>query len=321
MKFEELKRSLNSKIEWNYVLSGKDVFLLDKAYSLILDKMDIQFKELNEIKFNDLEVDFNNVVSALMTPALMSKYKLVYVDISSKHIKLKNIDALKKYFEEDNFENVLIIKTGSCNENLKQFDTHKICQVDCDEVRAEIAVKLIQSEVAKAGKSITMQNAQILLQYCGFDIMMSMNEVGKLTNYSVDEITKDDIELLTNKSFEYKIYDLTESLGKKNVNKVYEILNDLKQKKNGYQGLLALIYSHFRRMLHLSITKDNIVDAANYLDIKEYAAKKCLEQAKYFKPKKLKEINDLCISLEYQIKTSQITPINAVDMLVLNILS
>ena len=73
MKFEELKRSLNSKIEWNYVLSGKDVFLLDKAYSLILDKMDIQFKELNEIKFNDLEVDFNNVVSALMTPALMSK--------------------------------------------------------------------------------------------------------------------------------------------------------------------------------------------------------------------------------------------------------
>ena len=40
-----------------------------------------------------------------------------------------------------------------------------------------------------------------------------------------------------------------------------------------------------------------------------------------FKPKKLKEINDMCMDLEYQLKTSQINPVNAVEMLVLNILS
>ena len=321
MKFEELKKSLSNKIEWNYLLEGKDLFLLDKAYSLIVNKLDVEFAELNEIKYNDLEVDFNNVVSALMTPAMMSKYKMVYVDISSKHIKLKNVDALTKYMSVGDFSNVLIIKIGNNEDYSKQIPVNNFTKVECNEIKPELACKLIQSEASKYGKAITVQNANLLLQYCSYDLLMAMNEVNKLVNYSQQEILKEDVELLTNKNFEYKIYELTESLGKKDVNKVYEILSDLKHKKNGYQGLLALIYSHFRRMLHLTISKESLIESAKLLDIKEFAAKKCLEQAIYFKPKKLKEINDLCISLDYQIKTSQITSVNAIDMLVLNILN
>jgi len=319
MKFEELKKSLSIKIEKNYLITGKDVFLADNTYRLIKDKLNITMPELNVIKFNDVEVDFESVVSALLSPAVFDENKLVYIDLTSKYTKIRNIDKFSDYLASKNFFNYLIVRVGDNTENLKLFDNKNFINIDCESLSKDIACKLLMAEVKKYGKKISQELIDLLLDYTNGDLQVCINEINKLCNYVKDEITKTDIDTIVNKTLEYKIYELTEALAKKNINKVYSILADLKNKKSGYHGLIALIYTHFRRLLHISITKLSVLEYADLFGIKEYPVKKAIEQVKLFKPKKLKEINDLCIDLEYKIKTSQVTSINAVDMLVIKI--
>ncbi|MBE5735334.1 MAG: DNA polymerase III subunit delta [Clostridiales bacterium] len=320
MKFEELKKSLVNSKSYNYLLEGKDMFLLDNAYRLIYESLHIEMPELNEIKFKDVEIDFNLVVSSLNTPAVFSDSKVVYVDLSSKYVKVKNIDLLKEYLSEKEFYNVLVIRVADNADALKGVNTSIFEDVDCNSISREVAIKLLAIEAKKYGKNIASDAINNLLEYTNSDLATCMNEINKLANYSQGDITVKDVDAIVTKTLDYKIYELTEALAKKNVAKVYEILTDLKHKKNGYMGLIGLIYTHFRRLLHVSITKLSIAEYADLFGIKEYPVKKCIEQSRSFKPKKLKEINDMCTKLEYQVKTSQITPINAVDMLVLEIL-
>ena len=321
MKFEELKKSLADSKSKNYIIAGKDLFLCDNTYRLIFDSLNIEMRELNEIKFAGVEVDFVDVVSALNSPAVFSDNKIVLVDMTNKFNKYKNIDALNKYLDANDYINTLVVRVGDNADGLKGVNTKAFTQVECNELQRDVAIKLLTIEAKKMGRTITPEAVSMVLDYTNSDLMYAINEINKLSNYSSSQIVAGDVDTLTAKGIDYKIYELTEALAKKNVSKVYEILGDLKHKKNGYQGLLALIYSHFRRLLHIAITKLSFAEYAEIFGIKEYAVKKSAEQAYMFKPKKLKEINDMCMDLEYQLKTSQINPVNAVEMLVLNILS
>ena len=321
MKFEDLKKSLANSINKNYLISGKDLFLCDNAYRLIYDALHIEMRELNEIKFSEQEVDFVNVVSALNSPAIFSDNKIVFVDLSNKLVKLRNVETLNKYLEQNEFYNTFVVRLGENTDCAKNIKLDKFIDIDCNGISRDVAIKLLTIEAKKFGKTISIDAINMILDYTNNDLMYALNEINKLANFSSGQIEIRDVELLTAKTLDYKIYELTEALARKNVARVYEILNDLKHKKNGYQGIIALIYSHFRRLLHISISKLSTLEYADIFGVKEYAIKKSIEQAKMFTPKKLKEINDKCMDLEYQIKTSQITPINAVDMLVLSILA
>ena len=85
--------------------------------------------------------------------------------------------------------------------------------------------------------------------------------------------------------------------------------------------LHALIYKHFRRLFFVSITKESRSDLAKMLGVQEYAITKAQEQARLFSKRQLKEINDICIKLDYDLKNSNITVNNAIDLLVLKILN
>ena len=259
MKFEELKKSLvGGKVSKNYLITGRDVFLSDNAYRLVYESLKIDMPELNEIKYNDSEIDMESVCNALNTPAVFSDNKIVYLDLSSKYTKIKNLEILKNYLKTAEFFNTLIIRLGENKEGVKGLEVSSFVEIDCDGLDRGIAQKLVVAESKKKGKQISSDAVNMLLDYTNMDMSLCMSEMLKLANYVDREITTNDVQELVNKSLEYKIYELTEALSKKKVDKVYEILSDLKHKKNGYYGLIGLIYTHFRRLLHMSINKLSI---------------------------------------------------------------
>jgi len=198
MKFEELKKSLSIKIEKNYLITGKDVFLADNTYRLIKDKLNITMPELNVIKFNDVEVDFESVVSALLSPAVFDENKLVYIDLTSKYTKIRNIDKFSDYLASKNFFNYLIVRVGDNTENLKLFDNKNFINIDCESLSKDIACKLLMAEVKKYGKKISQELIDLLLDYTNGDLQVCINEINKLCNYVKDEITKTDIDTIVN---------------------------------------------------------------------------------------------------------------------------
>ena len=67
-------------------------------------------------------------------------------------------------------------------------------------------------------------------------------------------IKKQDIDLLATKQIESVIFDLTDSLGKRDVKSALNTLNGLIYNKEPIQKILITLYNHFKKLFLLSIS-------------------------------------------------------------------
>lgn len=77
-----------------------------------------------------------------------------------------------------------------------------------------------------------------------------INEIRKQIEYVGigNNITKESIDLLTIKKVESVIFDLTDSLGKKDIKEAILVLNNLLYAKEPIQKILITLYNHFKKI-------------------------------------------------------------------------
>lgn len=324
MKFEDLKKSLIEKVYSAYLLKGIDEYLLVSSYNLIYKYANIEMPELNLIKFSEGVVDSKDVIRALDTMPVFSQKKLVYLDLRmTRKSELKNYKELDEYLKNPNPMSVLIVNIGD-NEDIDVFDKKNFCLVDCNRLDYSIVSLKIKSIVAKKNKKIEDSAIKLLADYCISDLSKIILEIEKLVGFVGDRevINSKDIEEIVTQSLEYQIFELTEALSKKNSKKVFLILNDMKAKKDEYRTLPALIYSHFRRLFMVSLNRNmDRLQLSKLLGIKEYAVKMTMNQVDYFSKSNLKKINELCTKIDYDLKQSNISIDNAINLIILEILN
>lgn len=308
----------------NYLLYGVDEFLLTSAYNLIHKFSGIEFEDLNLIKFTEGIIDCDVVVRACDTMPVFSNRKLVYLDLRmSKKSEIKNIDALSRYLAEPNAQTVLVVNIGD-NEEVFSLDKKLFVEVDCGRLDYKIVSLKIKATISGKGKVIDDDATKLLFDYSLGDMAKALLECEKLCGYVGDrkDIVSADIKEVVSPSLEYQIFELTEALSKKNASKVYTILDDMRSKKDEYRTLPAIIYSHFRRLFMVALNKNMTnFDLAKMLFVKEYAIKMTAQQVKLFSVSKLKKINELCIKMDSDLKQSNISIDNAINLLVLQILN
>lgn len=324
MKFEELKKSLMASIYPVYVLKGVDEFLLSSSYSLIYKYANIEMPELNLIKFTEGVIDCKDVIRAMDTMPVFSDKKLVYLDLRmSKKSELKNSKDLDEYLKNPNNRSVLVINLGD-NDEVDVFDKKNVTVVDCNRLDFSIVALKIKSSFAKKNKQIDDRAIKLLADYCICDLSKILLEIDKLASFVGGrmQVTSQDVEEIVTPSLEYQIFELTEALSKKNNKKVFVILNDMKAKKDEYRSLLSLIYSHFRRLFMVSLNRNmDRFELSKMLGIKEYAVKMTLNQVDYFSKSSLKKINELCSKMDFELKQSNISIDNVINLIVLEILN
>lgn len=323
MKFEMLKRDLNKNVHNHYLLTGNDGFLLQRAYSMIENAYNIKFNEMNINTYNSDTILCDEVVKNLETLPMLSDKRLVYINASTANTKLINQQALNEYLKAPSESSALIINIGE-NTKLLSIDTSKFITVDCNRVSKSLFYKYVQNEFLKNGKTINSEALDMLYSYTNGYLIKANSEVVKLVNFVGDDKNITINHVLENVSgqLEYQIYELTENLARKNAEKVFAILDQLKYKKDGQRGLLTLIYNHFRRMLHISLNNSlSHGDLAKLLGVKEYAVRKLSQQIGWFSKKQLRQICNLCSQLEYKTKTSAMQLGTAVNILIFFILN
>ena len=324
IKFEDLKACLKQKIATAYLISGVDEYLVSTANKMILKSANIEVLDLNLIKFGEGVIDCADIVRACDTMPVFSDKKIVYLDLRlSKKTELKNVKLLNDYIANPNPSTILIISIGS-NEDDFGIDKKNIEIVDCNRLDIKFVEAKINSVLKNKNKSISASAIKLLIEYCLGDMAKIMVEIDKLIAYIGDRagIEDKDIQEIVNRSIEYQVYELTDALAKKNSVKVYSILNDMKAKKDEYKTLPALIFAHFRRLFHIAISSGvSNSELAKMLGVKEFAVKMSQAQAKMFSKSALKKINTLCSSLDFDLKQSNISIENTVELIVLTILN
>ena len=119
------------------------------------------------------------------------------------------------------------------------------------------------------------------------------------------EITNETIDKLTIKQIESVIFDLTDSLGKKNTKVAIEVLRNLILAKEPVQKILITLYSHFKKLYLVKLALKNNKDIIYALDLKPnqtFLVNKYKMQAGYFKTSEVRKIlKELC-DLDYKYK-------------------
>lgn len=119
------------------------------------------------------------------------------------------------------------------------------------------------------------------------------------------KIKKEDIDLLSIKKLESIIFDLTDSLGKKDTSKAMQVLYNLIYTKEPIQKILITLYNHFKKLYFTTIARQsgkNVADALNLKPNQIFLVNKYVKQSQYFNENELKQILQELRDLDYNYK-------------------
>jgi DNA polymerase-3 subunit delta len=229
--------------------------------------------------------------------------------------------GLSSYLENPSKDSILAILNEKPCEILKKYDS--VCVVDCSKQDVAIIVKWIKAECGRFNVDIEAQTAKTLAEFCLCDMTRIETETNKLISYvgEGNTITLEDVQAMVACDNEYKIYEMTDYIGKKKFDKALSIIKDMTAKGEPAQRVLVSIYNYFRRLLHCAISDLQVVELAKALNVKDFAVRKAKEQASMFKKKSLKSAVDALIDIDYRIKSGLIDATDGMYLTVFKIMT
>lgn len=321
MKIEELEKSLKQGILGSlYLLYGEEKYLINNCVKNIEKLFGEKIAGINFVLIDENNV--NEIISDIQTPAFGFERKLIVAkntglfkkdakkktknDNSNIKVKLtsyleENIDILKK-----DVVLVFIEETAEKCELLNIFEKHGIvCE---SEYLKPFQIQTRIKNIANLyGVNIDKTTIDYFIECCGTDMQELVNEIRKLIEYEGkgNTITKQDIDKLSIKKIESIIFDLTDNLGKKNIEESLKVLKNLIYAKEPIQKIFITLYNHFKKLYITKIAVNEKLNLAESLNLKAnqtFLAGKYRMQSGYFKEAELKKLLKEFIDLDYKVK-------------------
>ena len=314
MKFVELPQKLKQQILPLYILKGDDSFVVSSAIKHISNSCGNEMSDFNKSFFDNENFSTQKLLEAVEMLPLGNDRKFVLI----KNVE-KLLEADKKKIEQI-LENIPSSTTVTLvyNESWKFLKVGEV--VDCGKLSPDIIQKFVRVELNKKNKTITAEALKELVELCAYDMTKISTEIKKVSSYSNETVELEDVRALVEPDNEYKIFELTESLGCKNATKTITLLTSFLQKKEPVAVLFGLISNHFRRLAHSAISGLPNAELASFFGVKEFAIAKAKEQAKYFSKAQLKNILLILKDVDNMIKSGKMNAENAIYYLVFKIL-
>lgn len=265
---------------------------------------------------------FGEIISDLETPSFGFDKKLIIakntgllkkeakkkIKKDDKSINSKLLEYLNENFEfiKDSIILVFVEEEADKCELLEFINKNGIvCNFEYQKP-AQIQSRI--KAIANAYKvNIDTPTLSYFIECCGTDMQDLINEIRKLIEYvgNGGTIIKEDIDNLSIKKIESIIFDLTDSLGKKNTKVAIDVLRNLILSKEPVQKILITLYNHFKKLYLVKLALKSNKDIIYALDLKPnqtFLVNKYKMQAGYFKTSEIRRIlKELC-DLDYKYK-------------------
>lgn len=313
-----------------YLLYGEERFLLDNC----VKKINKLFGEtINGINY--IQIDNNNVteiIADIETPAFGYPQKLIIAKdtgLFQKAKKGKAVAETKNSKEDNKFANklatyideninmikdsvILVFIENEAEKNDLYKEIEKVgCVCNFERQKPIDLAKRIKTICNAYKVNIDNSTLNYFIEVCGTSLQDLINEIRKQIEYVGENgtITKQTIDLLAIKQFESIIFDLTDSLGKRNISEALQVLKNLIYAKEPIQKIFITLYNHFKKIYITKIAireKLNIAESLNLKPNQTFLTNKYTMQSKYFKEDELRKILQEFIDLDYKVKNGAI---------------
>lgn len=321
VSYDKLEKSISTKLEPMYLLYGEEKYLIETIVKKIKKSFGELLLGINYVMLDETSID--NLIQNIEMPAFGYDKKLIIVKNSGlfkKDGRRKTLTPLQERIIEYIKNNYEIIEDSNIiifiEENVDKNQVYEIIEKKALVCNIEF-LKPIQL-VAKLKKICLMYKVNVddstlnyLIEVAGIDLQNLMNEIRKLIEYAGEgnTITKSAVNELAIKQIESVIFDLTDNLGNKKIEKALEVLDNLVYQKEPLQRILITLYTHFKRLYLCALAVKNNVDVISALNLKPnqtFLVNKYKKQTSYFNIDQLRDLLDELINLDYNSKIGNI---------------
>ena len=324
IKPEQLEKEIKqNNPETIFLLFGEETYLLENSLKRIKKNFGETISGINFVTLYENNVE--NLVQEIETPAFGYEKKLIIIRDSkifqrggkgkSKE-KEETIEKINNYIKEnynDIIKDCVIIFVEESVEKNKLYNTLEklgtVCNFEALKIN-QLNAKL--ASICRAYKvEISSNDINYLIENSGTNMQDLINEIRKLIEYAGEggTIKREDIDALCTKQIQAVIFDLTDNLGKKEITKSLQILDNLLYSKEPMQKILITLYNNFKKLYITTIALEENKNIAVSLNLKPnqmFLTTKYKVQSKYFTEKDLRDIlQDLC-DLDYNFKNGKI---------------
>ncbi len=325
LSIENLEKELKGgKLESLYLLYGEELFLLESALKKIKSLFGECTKGINFITIDETNCD--ELIADIETPSFGYEKKLIIArntgllkkDGKRKNVELSKLKEKISAYLKDNIDLVrssvvLVFVEDEADSKQELYGVIDKLGVVCEfayqkPIQIERRIKAICQ-----GYKVDIDDATLryFIECCGTNMQELINEIRKLIEYAGEggKIQKVDIDKLCIKKLESVIFDLTDSLGKKQIAVALDVLKNLVYAKEPIQKILITLYNHFKKLyfvkLALYYNKD-IVSSLNLKPNQTFLVSKYKSQASFFQGAELRSILQSLIDIDYQYKNGLI---------------
>lgn len=301
-----------------YLFEGEEAYFREKGETLLKSRF-LQEPTLDYVSFDGASLKGDGIkklCDAVNSFPFVSVKRVVRV--TEFYPTEKDFDAyLKPLFDNPPPDGLLMIVNSAkpkagCAKLTKE---KNVTYVDCSKSEEETIKKWIYVTCKREGIYADGVTCGRLASYCTYDMERISKETEKLLCYcqaeNVTRLTDEIVDLLVYPDAEYKIYELTNAIARKNYSAYMKIVAELSSKGFNELSLLSAIASYFKGLYEVSLLKGSDGEVAATLGVKEFVAKKNREQAAKFPKGKLLEMYSGVYTAISDIKCGKVTPTSA----------
>ena len=305
---EFLKRYYINKMKEKIVPIGSEIMNLD-----IIEKSDM--KALGIIEMSE-------------TLPFMVDKRLIIVKHSNFFVSGKNEDStlLADYLGEFPTTTIVIFVEDKVDKRNRLFKAVKkygyIAEINHPS-ETEL-IRWLINKFKNSGKLLDPNTGMYMVQTIGNDMDTLSVEVEKLSDYKGEEkvIVKEDVDAISIKSVEVKIFDMIDAMGMQQQKRALEIYHGL-IKAN--ESPIMILFMVTRQLRLLFQTKLLIKDGCNQnmiskkLGIPYFVTNKCISQSSKYSIEVLEKALKECLKTDLDIKTGKIRGDIGVEILILSV--
>lgn len=280
-------------MDYVYSLISDDKIVLDYNIDILKDKY--KNYEIEKVDYNTKSID--DLIIILDSYNFLVPNKFIILD-NYKIKDLKNSSKFIKYLENPNPNNILLILPDKEDSLIKKY------------------TKVLDNKIniytyIDENYNIDNNTKKFLIEYVGNENYKIINTLKNIRDYKNDnsKITIEDIKKIAVKDLNINIFSLLDMIGKKNIEKALEILNDLKNNKN--LEILHIVYQileQFRILLKYKLYKEkdlNNNEILKELAINKYRFDKIIENDYLYTKEELIILLNKLSDIEIKLKTGK----------------
>ena len=315
MKYTELKNSIQEGARPVYLLEGDDAYFRTHGEEQIKSAF-LSMPELNWATFDGETLKggaISELVTALENFPFMSEKRLIKV--SEFYPSESDFEKyLKPLFDDFPPTAILIIVNVGSKKGVDLKRKGIVTYVDCSHADSETVAKWAYITLKRAGFPAEAAACDGIAAYCLNDMARVSVEVQKLIDYAPERvITLADIDGLVYKDADYRMYEMTGAVARRDFDKFCAVGAELVQKSGDEISVLNGLYSYFRNLLSIIQSGASDAELAGLLKMKEYGVKKSREQARAIGKLRLEELTAKLYASISDVKSGLITAQSALS--------